>query len=342
MQTTDAWKDSARLLLETELTPIQGSRFQPTGFADLGAAIYVRPNNDNGKTSTQMLLVESAQSMANRLESTCLEGDGPDIDPELDGLPYLRVKLTGANGDIITSSLVEPHRIAAPFFLGNKDFKGRIAAEMKYDQRRPLDWAAIYRTIFKYDPNCLIHGVFLSLLDGGRVRCPRALSAFIEAEDVEEAHSGGVKNSPVDPKGELRLVEPAFPQTEKGVYSNVPYQRVEFTARKIKAFFNLDLALIRGYRLGEAAERLLVNLALLKIRRFLDGHLRLRTACDFRQAGPLIATPKDFESADEATLLAEVKKGIEQCTAAGLFARPPVTEFESRVKLVTQKDDAEA
>ena len=54
-----------RLLMEAELEPVQGTRFQPTGFPDLGAATYEGPDG------TPMLLVESAQSMANRLESVC-------------------------------------------------------------------------------------------------------------------------------------------------------------------------------------------------------------------------------------------------------------------------------
>jgi len=33
-------KGVPRLLLEVELQPVQGDRFQPTGFPDLGAAIY--------------------------------------------------------------------------------------------------------------------------------------------------------------------------------------------------------------------------------------------------------------------------------------------------------------
>ena len=53
-----------RVLLEADLVPMQGQRFQPTGFADLGAAVYTLPDG------TRMLLVESAQSMANRLEQT--------------------------------------------------------------------------------------------------------------------------------------------------------------------------------------------------------------------------------------------------------------------------------
>src|SRR5205823_5976941 len=60
-----------RILLVAELVPALGDRFQPTGFADLGAAQYTRPDKK------EMLLVESAQSVANRLEKTCLDGDGP-------------------------------------------------------------------------------------------------------------------------------------------------------------------------------------------------------------------------------------------------------------------------
>ena len=58
----DALKDQPRLLLKAALQPLQGTRFQPTGFPDLGAATYDCPQG------RKMLLVESAQSMANRFE----------------------------------------------------------------------------------------------------------------------------------------------------------------------------------------------------------------------------------------------------------------------------------
>src|SRR6185312_6915145 len=96
-----------RLLLEADLRPVAGDRFQPTGFADLGAAEYKLPDGPS------MLLVESAQSVANRLEKTCLDGDGPLLDPALSGLPYVVVELEGIGKT--TSSLVEAHRIASPY-----------------------------------------------------------------------------------------------------------------------------------------------------------------------------------------------------------------------------------
>ncbi len=324
-------ENAPRILLEAELRPAQGGRFQPTGFADLGAATYQRPNAD-GHGAADMLLVESAQSVANRLERTILDGDGPDAAAELIGLPYVAATLEGVEPVVRTSSLVEAHRIGSPYFLLNKKFKEQLAKEMNYNPKRPLDWKAIYATLFKYDPNSLLHGVFLSLLDGGRVRAPRAVTGFIEAEDVKKVVSGGVKNSPVDPKGELQVAEAE--QGEKGVYSNVPYTRIEFTARRITAFFNIDLSLIRGYKLPESAGRLLTALALLKIRRFLATELRLRTACDLMLDGDVKSAA--FEVPAEPELLGEVQQYIQ--ASKPQFADPVVTELITAVKVVKKED----
>ncbi|HWR52525.1 MAG TPA: type I-U CRISPR-associated RAMP protein Csb1/Cas7u [Bryobacteraceae bacterium] len=331
------WKNllnSPRVLLVADLEPALGQRFQPTGFADLGAAEYATPDG-----SKRMLLVESAQSVANRLEKTCLDGDGPDIAPDLSGLPYVAATLRGPEGTVRTSSLVEAHRIGSPYFLLNKQFKSTVADRMAYNAKRPLDWKKIYETLFHYDPNSLIHGVFLSLLEGGRVRTPRALTGFIEAENVQPVVSGGVKNSPVDPKGELQVAD--SDPGEKGIYSNVPYARVEYVASSITAYFNLDLALIRGYGLPETATHLLMALALLKVRRFLGAHLRLRTACDLRlRADVRSKAPIGFVLSEESVLLEDVKKGIAGC--GELFAKPPVTELETVVKIVRKKEDQAA
>jgi CRISPR-associated protein Csb1 len=313
-----------RLLIEADLSPIAGRRFQPTGFADLGAAEYALPNG------TPMLLVESAQSVANRLEKTSLNGDGPDIDPALDGLPYVSAELEGAASPIQTSSLIEAHRIASPYFLQNKELRSKLVDEMAYDSKLPLDWRRIYATLFKYDANSLVHGVFLSLLDGGRVRVPRAITGFIEAENVARVVSGGVKNSPVDPTGKTQVA--GEKASEAGVYSNVPYSRVEYVADKITAYFNLDLALIRGFRLGDQATELLTALCLLKVRRFLDTSLRLRTACDFKVDAIRATAPAGFNLPNESDLLGAVRAGIKTC--ARMFADPPVTRLKTKVRIV--------
>jgi len=108
---------------------------------------------------------------------------------------------------------------------------------------------------------------------------------------------------------------------------------VEYVAKEIKAYFNLDLSLIRGYRLGDEATRLLIALSLLKVRRFLDSSLRLRTACDLELVGEVHAKePVDFTLAPESELLVEVQAGIRAC--ASLFANPPVTILRTKVKVI--------
>ncbi|MEL6613191.1 MAG: type I-U CRISPR-associated RAMP protein Csb1/Cas7u, partial [Bacteroidota bacterium] len=99
---------TARILADVPLRPLQGARFQPTGFPDLGAATYERPTKDG---TVSMLLVESPQSVANRLETVCIDAAG-DLMPPLHGLPYVRVE--DAEGKL-TSSLEEAHRLNSPY-----------------------------------------------------------------------------------------------------------------------------------------------------------------------------------------------------------------------------------
>ena len=74
-----------RLLIEVDLQPIQGTRFQPTGFPDLGAATYQLHDG------TEMLVVESAQSMANRLEAVCWDSVELDWVGPLKGLSLIHI-----------------------------------------------------------------------------------------------------------------------------------------------------------------------------------------------------------------------------------------------------------
>jgi CRISPR-associated protein Csb1 len=314
--TLDYGKLSApRLLLECKLRPLQGDRFQPTGFADLGAARYTRADG------TEMLLVESAQSVANRLELACWDESRDDLISDLAGLPYIRV--VRGDKEALTNSVLEAHRINSPYILEGKDKKvfDMLKKEAAGLEMGPIKLAKLAAIVLKFDANAVLHGVFIAKgeLAGGRLRMTRALSGFIEAIDVRVAESGGVKNDRVDPSGD----------TKQG-FGNVPFHRSEFTAREITAYFNLDLALLRGYGMGETTDagKLLIALALFKVRRFLSTGLRLRTACDLEAAGELTVKPNGLAIPIEADLLAECKRQIAQCAAGGLFAKPAVTEVK--------------
>jgi len=292
-------KDEPRLLMEAKLKPLQGERFQPTGFADLGPARYTLPDG------TEMLLVESAQSVANRMELACWDESNDDLIPEFKGLPYILVK--NEKGENLTNSILEAHRINSPYILEGKDktvfdYLKKDAAGMEIG---PIKLNELAKLVFRYDANAVLHGVFLakSELAGGRLRMTRALSGFIEALNVRAADSGGVKNDRVNPSGD----------TKQG-FGNVPFHRTEFTAQDITGYFNIDLALLRGYGLGGDATRLLIALALFKIRRFLSTGLRLRTACDMQVIGDVNVTrPNGFVAPNEQSLLQECRSLIGKC-----------------------------
>jgi CRISPR-associated protein Csb1 len=197
---------------------------------------------------------------------------------------------------------------------------------------KPIDWGRVASAVFFFDPNALLHGIFMANLEDGRIKIPRALSGFIEAENAHEVLSGGVKNNPIDPTGKIRSVD-----LDKDVYGNVPYHRTEFTAARITAYFNLDLALLRGYGLGASPTELLIVLALYKVRRLLFGGLRLRTACDFAlQSELVIDHPADFAMPTAEALLDAIRKDVDECSKQGLFAKPPVTELTTEVRVKKQ------
>jgi CRISPR-associated protein Csb1 len=318
-------KGDPRLLLEARLKPLQGQRFQPTGFADLGPARYKaykrvdekKPGDDGNLRTVDMILVESAQSVANRLESVCWDKVNGKLVPELDGMPY--VSVTRSDNTQLTNSILEAHRLNSPYILEGKDdtvFK-MLKTDVAGMEDGPVDIGKLALAVFKYDANAILHGVFLAKkeLAGGRLRMPRVISGFIEASDVQDAASGGVKNDHVKPSGD----------TGRG-FGNVPFHRTEFTAKQLIAYFNLDLAQLRGYGLGASAETFLTALALFKIRRFLKSGLRLRTACDLDVEGELTVTrPDGFIVPDEKSLASLLKDSLAACKKAKLFPDDPVT-----------------
>ena len=300
-----------RLLLEVPLKPLQGSRFQPTGFPDLGAATYEH-------NQVSMLLVESAQSMANRLEAVCWDEAADDLVTPLRGLPY--VKVVSAS-KIATNSILESHRINSPYILEgtDKSFFDKLKVELGAMTTGRVDLKLLATVLLKYDANALVHGVFLAKkeLAGGRLRLPRMLSAFIEAEEVSVVASGGVKKDEVDPSGD----------TKKG-FGHVPFHREEFTAAKITAFFNIDLAQLRGYGLSKEAETLLTALSLYKIQKVLRDGLRLRTACDLEPSDAVVI--KRPETGFTLPSVAELEKELPVLikAASASFASPVVTEVK--------------
>lgn len=303
-------KDVPRLLLEAGLEPIQGTRFQPTGFPDLGAAEYTV-----GENGQSYLLVESAQSVANRLEAAIWDEPRADLIEPLTGMPYVKANVPNLG---VTNSILEAHRLNSPYIVSA--IEGDMIKALDWNQKIRPDLPALAAYLFKHDPNSLVHGIFFSNIKPGTLRLARLLSGFIEAQQVNQVSSGGVKLDRLDAKGEAA----------KGK-GHVPFHRVEYAAQVITAYFNLDLHRLRSYGLGEEAENFLITLSLLKIRRFLDFDLRLRTACDLDLVDEVKGVrPQGFVLGSRDELGKQAKEQIAALTQAGRFAQPAVCEVGSK------------
>lgn len=187
-----------RTVRRIELTPVAGSRFQPTGFPDLGAATFQKPDGRGGWTDA--LLVESVQSMANHLERTTWDSAAAEQVPALEGLPYLRI--LDPDGAVLSSSRVEAHRLALAYVMLGK-IDGVEGVKVLPDRLglvkgRPLDQRAVASAVFALDPVSLVHGVFFAQQSWPwQPKVARAVTSFVEAHDVRPAVSGGVKKDSV-------------------------------------------------------------------------------------------------------------------------------------------------
>ena len=202
-------QDESRLLIEAALKPVQGSRFQPTGFPNLGHAAYESPDGQG-----RIVLVESAQSMANRLETVCWDEVADDWTSALRGLPV--VKVVDPQGAALTNSVLEAHRLNSPYILEGKDrtvldvLKDRLASM----EEGRVDLRGLARILLEFDTNALLHGVFLAKreLAGGRLRMPRALSAFVEGPQAPRSRRAAASRTTASIREAIQtVVSETFP-----------------------------------------------------------------------------------------------------------------------------------
>lgn len=300
-----------RQLFEVELEPIAGSRFQPTGFPDIGAALFDRPVREDGKvTWVPSLILESAQSIANHLEGVGWDRATERPVPALEGLSYIRV-VAADDGRYLTSSRTEAHRLASAFVkqstLDGQPMVTVIRERLDLHDDTPLAPRDIARQIFSLDPLSLVHGVFFADNQWpGQPKVARAVTGFVEAHDVRPAISGGVKRD--DVRHHLGDTGGAA----EG-YGFVPFHRTEYTAARIVASFCLDRAQFAAYGLGGPATQLLESIALWELRSLLDGGLRLRTACDLVPTSDTISNQSGEPLADLESLTSTIRRLVVEC-----------------------------
>ncbi len=292
-----------RLVLQATLVPVTGDLFQPAGFPDIGHVIYDAPRPDGSKE--KVCVVDSAASMANHLEAVSLaSAQTLELHPDLVGMPYLEC-VTDAPGTtggatptrLVVTSLSEGHRLASSYFLDDKGkvvANGAVSADTfasvlrdsfgiqdlgKKTHPLPGDWWNVFRTIFRFDPNSLVHGILFPAMG---IKLSRVLTAHHEAFGADRVGLSGVK---FDKLGKTTSGQPIFSVDKE-------------TAREIQATFVIDLSLIRSFgrdvtKKEEGAKKeflgltddqklFLLELALWKIGRLLSGPYRFRSGCDLK------------------------------------------------------------
>lgn len=309
---------AARSVLCLPLEPIVGTRFQPTGFPDLGAATFER----SGEPGEQ-LLTESVQSMANHLEGLTWDVAARGPAEIVADLPFVRV--VADDGQFLTSSRLEAHRLAASWLLdsadGGTEFRASLRERFGLEAGRPLDNQLVARQIFALDPVSLLHGVFFAQQSWPwQPKIARAVTCFIEATDVHPAISGGVKKDSVVNTSKDGA---AVGRTSATGYGMVPHHRTEYTARSITLFHVIDEQQLRSYGLSDTATELLSALAAWEIAALLANGLRLRTACDLVPTADA-AVPSEERASTRLTA------AIGECKDADELG--PVTEVTNTVK----------
>jgi CRISPR-associated protein Csb1 len=248
-------------------------------------------------------------------------------------------KLPPEKREVVVTSLTEGHRIASTYFLdgqciesagqlattqkqgkgkskGNetvpKQFKqilvdkfGIVLPDSKKAHPPSEKWWNVFSTIFRYDPNTLVHGV---LFPQWQIKIPRVLTAHLEAFGAGRVDRSGVK---FDRLGKTTSGQPIFAVDDA-------------TAREIRATFILDVALVRSFGrkngdavlgLSDKEKEFLVALALWKIRRLFEQPFRFRSGCHLKCVGL-----KHGE--DQVEIQVDIKGAID---AAG-FEEPRITD----------------
>lgn len=288
-----------RLTIKAEMVPDAGleARWQPAGFPELGHVIYDAPaglDSDGNPKSKKVCVVDSPASMANHLESLCWDARTRNgLVTDLQGLPYVRLEATqqGKPNLLITSSILQDHRIASSYFTESQwpSTQGRAAEvgqnrlfrdfNLQMGSKRsivpPASWRNIYDTLFRYDPCSLVHGVFFPQKKLGNIKIPRALTANLDAYEAHTVPYSGVKFDPI-----------GYKHQKDTNYGQSIFAKEDVVAWTIIATFSIDAQQIRNYGLRDDETRLLLILSLWKVERFLNDAPKLRTNCVLRGRNP--------------------------------------------------------
>lgn len=353
-----------RVVIEASLELANGSFFQPTGFPDIGACVFV------DRDGQRRCLVESEQSLTNRLEAVCMQPPGKWRAPFGGKLPL--VSVLDRSGTLLATNLTEPHRLSSSYVLEGTLENGeklqdvlRTKLGVSEDGNHwPLGRRAeLSRIVFALDPAAILHGFQFMQWSAVGLRQQRLLHARMEAvlAGDSDVNYGMVK---------VDAIEPGSSSQKKSNKGQSIAQKARLVPKSISATFEIDLLGLRERRLvgGEAgtddggrnrnreAQKFLLALALWKVRQFLadqpafdartgqvERSLRLRSDCALRCSRIVYRTQSNggaFNEDQPVTIdeLVSVEKE-ENGTRVQPLAALPV--FGPLVKAITGQDGLE-
>ena len=372
----DKFLEQDRVVIDASMELTNGSFFQPTGFPDIGACVFV------DKEGRRRCLVESEQSLTNRLEAVCMQAPGTWRAPFDGKLPVVHV--SDVSGSLLATNLTEPHRLSSSYVLegtldgdGNKEKNGnrlqdvlRAHLGVSEDGKRwPLDKRAeLSRVVFALDPAAMLHGFQFMQWSAVGLRQQRLLHARMEAvlAGDSDVHYGMVK---------VDAIEPESSSQKMGNKGQSIAHKARLVPESINATFEIDVLGLRERWLVEkpepptdqdddekkkkreeafaqnaAAQKFLLSLALWKIRQFLadqpsfdartgqvERSLRLRSDCALRYSGVAYRTQSNGAAfSDQQDLEIDTLVKIEDDVVRPLVEPP---DFKPLLKAIAGQED---
>jgi len=304
-----------RVVITASLKLTNGHFLQPTGFPDIDACVY------RDKDDRRWCLVESEQSMSNRLEAVCMKSPGVWVD-DLKGLPLVVVR--NKDGDLLTTNLTEPHRIASSYILDGKRADNtddmRELFERKLGLRNggdfwPLDKRKdLEEFVFALDPAALLHGFQFVQWKFVGLRQTRLIHARLEAElaDDPEVHYGMVK---------WDAIEPESTREERANKGQSIAAKSRIVPKNVTATFEIDVLALKNLSLKEDRKKFLLGLALWKIGAFLANKASFDPRS--RSTGPSLRLRADCYLTCEEALRWTGDSSTGTTTAAELMGAKP-------------------
>jgi CRISPR-associated protein Csb1 len=305
--------------------------FNPSIFPNVGRLVFRQQDKD-------CLIMDSFASVSNMLEGT-VQLPGTEA-PIFEELPYIR--MVDQAGAYRATSLTLPHRIASGYLLKNKSamLKGK-----KFGDGIKTEIVAngLHKTLLKYCPMSLLHGVWFSQLEGGNYKISKSITGSLLAVDVKEAIVGGLSMDSVWKSAETLDLSDFSDSPKKASEAGVgmiPHSTTRYVCDRVVGSFQIGDLQIESYPISPEGKRLLKALAVYEILAFIETVPMHRTDCNLQVMDVEINRPltvDDQELKTSAEAKTKVEKALKDCQKLGILGDVQEVSVTLKEKVVKDK-----